>query len=134
MKIKNAANETMKGGCLVLDTDGRMLIVTNPKRTKWGFPKGHAELGETTEQAAIRETLEETGYTVRVIRQLPDLAYPHGKTDELIRVSMYLAEPVEQIQEPEPGEIVEWVTIEEAKKRMYPNVAPYLDRLNLQVP
>jgi 8-oxo-dGTP pyrophosphatase MutT (NUDIX family) len=30
----------------------------------WCFPGGHAEMGEGTEQTALRETLEETGYQV----------------------------------------------------------------------
>ena len=32
----------------------------------WGFPKGHADAGETDEDCAVRETLEETGVAVRV--------------------------------------------------------------------
>lgn len=30
----------------------------------WGFPKGHAELGETPSQTAIRELFEETGLEI----------------------------------------------------------------------
>lgn len=33
----------------------------------WGFPKGKLEKGETKQQAAIRETQEETGLDVKLI-------------------------------------------------------------------
>ncbi len=32
----------------------------------WGYPGGFMELGETVEEAAIRETLEETGYEIEL--------------------------------------------------------------------
>ena len=35
-------------------------------RGLWCLPGGHAEGDESFEQAAVRETLEETGYTVRL--------------------------------------------------------------------
>ena len=129
MKIKNEANETVKAGCVVLDKDGRLLTVTTPKRTHLGFPKGHAELGEMAEQVAVRETLEETGYKVKIIKQLPDLAYKHGETDEMIRVNMFLAEPLDQALDSEETPV--WITREEAKDRMYPNLVEYLDQIGL---
>lgn len=33
----------------------------------FGFPKGHIEKGETEKEAAVREVLEETGITARII-------------------------------------------------------------------
>ncbi len=48
--------------------DASVLLVKRrdePSRGRWSPPGGSLELGETAEQAAIRETLEETGITVR---------------------------------------------------------------------
>jgi mutator protein MutT len=47
----------------------------------WEFPGGKVEVGETFEQAAARECLEETGVSVRVNRLLMARYhdYPHGR-------------------------------------------------------
>lgn len=38
-----------------------------PRRGTWTFPAGYMELGESVEEAACRETVEETGLDVEVI-------------------------------------------------------------------
>jgi len=51
--------------------DGSVLLVKRrdePNRGRWSPPGGSLELGETVEEAAARETLEETGVTVRPVR------------------------------------------------------------------
>lgn len=40
-----------------------------PRPEYWNFPKGHLEKGETSEEAARREVLEESG--IRVVRMTP---------------------------------------------------------------
>jgi len=44
-----------------LDRRGRLL---------WSLPKGHIEIGETAEEAAVREVEEETGIIGRVVAPL----------------------------------------------------------------
>lgn len=125
VKITNSKGETIKAGCLVLNDNGQVLLVTDKSRTIWAFPKGHAEVGETEEQVAMRETLEETGYKVSLIKRLPDLSYKHGETGEPIRVALFLAKPIELSGQPE--EENEWLTIDAARKVLYPNLVTYLD-------
>src|SRR4051794_11791210 len=36
----------------------------------WGYPGGFLELGETVEEGAIRETLEETGFEIEIGRSV----------------------------------------------------------------
>lgn len=44
----------------------RFLLIKNKRSANWGFPKGHVERGETNEDAAKREILEETGVHVNL--------------------------------------------------------------------
>ncbi len=52
-------------GGLVL-RDGEVLLVHRPRYADWTFPKGKAEDGETDEDCALREVLEETGLECRL--------------------------------------------------------------------
>lgn len=38
-----------------------LLLIRNVNGGRWSFPKGHVESGETEQQTAMREILEETG-------------------------------------------------------------------------
>jgi ADP-ribose pyrophosphatase YjhB (NUDIX family) len=55
--------EEIPRGALIgrIDRQGRLL---------WTLPKGHIEVGETAEQAALREVLEETGIAGEIVAEL----------------------------------------------------------------
>lgn len=44
----------------------RFLLIKNKRSCNWGFPKGHMEKGETREDTARREVLEETGLHIKI--------------------------------------------------------------------
>ena len=51
----------------ILERDGALLLIRlsyGPRAGHWAFPGGMVESDETLEEAARRETLEETGFTV----------------------------------------------------------------------
>jgi 8-oxo-dGTP diphosphatase len=53
--------------------DGKYLLVQEKQEKVyglWNFPAGHVDVGETIEEAAIREAKEESGYDVRLIRKV----------------------------------------------------------------
>lgn len=57
----------------------RYLLIKNRRSSNWGFPKGHMEDGETPEDTAKREVLEETGIHINI---LPDFS---SKSEYLIQ-------------------------------------------------
>ena len=57
----------MRTAYAVAFKDGRFLMVWHERRGGWEMPGGHVEEGETSEQAAAREFLEEAGYEIRIV-------------------------------------------------------------------
>lgn len=61
-------------------TDGQRVLMVRRRVSEgelsWQFPAGGVEAGETAEQAAVRETLEETGLTVRAVKYIGDRVHP----------------------------------------------------------
>jgi ADP-ribose pyrophosphatase YjhB (NUDIX family) len=52
---------------VVLDGEGRVLLVHHNKLGKWLYPGGHVEPDESPAEAAVREVAEETGLQAVVI-------------------------------------------------------------------
>jgi 8-oxo-dGTP diphosphatase len=71
--------EVHAAGGVVLDEDGRIVLVHRPRYDDWTLPKGKLDSGESFEEAALREVLEETGLRCRLVRELPAIEYRDGK-------------------------------------------------------
>ena len=52
-------------GIIIIDKKGRVLLQKRTDNNKWGLPGGSLELGESFEEAAIREAYEEVGLKVK---------------------------------------------------------------------
>ena len=61
------------GGVVV--RDGRVLVVHRPRYDDWSLPKGKLRLGETWEEAALREVEEETGLSCELGELVGSTAY-----------------------------------------------------------
>lgn len=60
-------------GAIVVDDDGRLLLVRRanpPAQGLWSIPGGRVEPGESSEDAVLRELLEETGLRGTVLREV----------------------------------------------------------------
>jgi 8-oxo-dGTP pyrophosphatase MutT (NUDIX family) len=72
--------EVSAGGVVYRRDGDEIEVVLASRRTRrgelaWGLAKGGIERGETHEVAAVREVLEETGYTAEIEASLGDTRY-----------------------------------------------------------
>jgi 8-oxo-dGTP diphosphatase len=71
--------EVEAAGGVVLDDEGRVVLVHRPRYDDWTLPKGKLDRGESFEEAALREVEEETGLRCRLVRELPSIEYADAK-------------------------------------------------------
>ena len=78
----------------------------------WEVPAGGIEIGETPEQAARRETLEETGWRPGALTKLGAYAPSNGSSDQMFHLFLtHAAEEVGEPTDPTEAERVEWVPL-----------------------
>ena len=87
-------------------------------RGDWTFPKGKLDEGETFEQAALREVLEETGMMCQVMRFVGTTNYTHRKGKPKI-VAYYLMSPDEGEFAPnEEVDVLVWLALEQVRDHL----------------
>jgi 8-oxo-dGTP pyrophosphatase MutT (NUDIX family) len=120
---KKTRNEHSSGGAVISTRDGvpHVALIATRGRTRWGLPKGAVSDGETSEQAALREVLEETGLHAEIVKPLDTIEYYFRAGDTLIRkrVDFYLMRYVGGDLTPQLSEVddVEWVELSQAIER-----------------
>lgn len=115
-KVYNQYGETVKAGAVVIRTIAGqpcILLVYRPEHKDWQLPKGHCEPGETLEQTAIREVLEETGYYIQLHEKLPEHTYIRRKGEAVV-CHFFIATLVERTQEAQAEELPVWAPISRA--------------------
>lgn len=58
---------------VVIKQDNKYLLVQESMASQyglWNWPAGKVDVGETIEEAAVREAKEESGYDVKIVRKL----------------------------------------------------------------
>lgn len=77
----------------------------------WGFPGGHLEFGESPEQCAVREALEETGIKIKNIKVGP---YTNDifKADKRHYITLFVLSDYDsgepRVMEPDKCEVWQW--------------------------
>lgn len=88
----------------------------------WSLPKGHVEAGESAEQAAVREIIEETGIHGRVVRPIGTIDYWFAADGRRIHktVHHFLLLAVEGELSADDIEVEEaaWVALDEVADRL----------------
>ena len=92
-----------------------VLLVHRPRYDDWTFPKGKLDPGESWEQAALREVLEETGVVAHLGPELASTAYRdrHDRRKSVRYWSMTVADS-SPFQANDEVSDVRWVPVEEA--------------------
>ncbi|MFJ2697459.1 NUDIX hydrolase [Streptomyces rochei] len=119
----------------IIVRDGKVLMVrrrVSEGELMWQFPAGQIEDGEAAEDAAVRETVEETGLVVTSIKLLGERVHP--KTGRLM--SYTACEPVQgeaRVADEEELDAVAWVAHSEIKDYvpygLFGPVQEYLDEV-----
>jgi 8-oxo-dGDP phosphatase len=108
-------------GTVVRDPDRGVLLLWRHRfiTDTWGWeiPAGRIDPGETPQQAAARETLEETGWEPNRLQPLVRFQPTNGLSDQVFHI--FVADGATRRGEPsDPGESerVEWVTVPELRR------------------
>ncbi len=111
------------GGSMVFNYKKEILFIRRNK--KWDLPKGKVEKGETYEEAAIRETMEETGVKHLEVKRFITKTYHVFKRNDKFKLKvtywyeMYTDYNGPLIPEPEEGiKKVRWKNFEKTQKAL----------------
>lgn len=111
------------GGGLVYNNKKEILFIY--RNSKWDLPKGKVEKGETHEEAAVRETIEETGVKDLEVRRFIAKTYHIFKRNDKFKLKitywyeMYSDYAGPLIPEPSEGiKKVRWKNFEKSQKAL----------------
>jgi len=119
-------------GGVVINPSGQVLLrepAGHYKGDVWAFPKGKPESGESPEQTAVREVLEETGCWAEIVAKIPG-SFDGSRTSN----EYFLMVPVEDTEHFDAEtQAVRWITGEEARQLIKLNQKPKRRRRDLRV-
>ena len=120
---KKTRREHSSGGAVIDSRQGGLFVamIATRGKTRWGLPKGAVSEGETSEQAACREVLEETGLQAEIVRTLDTIEYFFRAGDTLIqkKVDFYLMRYLAGEITPQLSEVddAQWIELDDAIAR-----------------
>ena len=119
-------------GGVVINSSGEVLLrepAGHHKGARWTFAKGKPQPGESPEQTAVREVLEETGYRAQVLKKIPG-SFAGSRTCN----EYFLMAPIEDTRHfSGETEAVRWATVKEARQLILLNQKPKRRRRDLRV-
>ena len=108
----------------LIDQDGRILIAKRPDGKSmaglWEFPGGKVELGETPEQALVRELSEELGIKTWNSCLAPITFASHAYEDFHLLMQLFVCRKWEGIVMPKEKQELKWVYSNELKNYPMP--------------
>lgn len=125
---------TKPGISAAIITDGDRVLMVR-RRVKegelsWQFPAGAIEAGESPEEAAVRETLEETGLKVEATGLIGQRVHPKTQR-EMSYTACRVVGGEAHVADADELDAVAWVTLDEIPEYvpypLYDKVQEYLD-------
>jgi ADP-ribose pyrophosphatase YjhB (NUDIX family) len=114
--------EFSAGGVVLKDGTVLLIRARDLKgRPVWTFPKGKLNEGEKSQQAALREVAEETGWRCRIEAELPKSQYWFQRAGRRVKktVRWFRMIPLEQIGQPDQEvDEVAWLPLADAPARL----------------
>jgi 8-oxo-dGTP diphosphatase len=117
---------------IVVNEDRVLMVRRRVKEGElsWQFPAGAIETGETAEDAAVRETVEETGLTVEAVKLLGERVHPKtGRSMSYTACTVLSGEA--HVADAEELDAVAWITHDEIAEYvpygLFDPVQKYLD-------
>ena len=113
-----------------------IVVVHRPRYDDWSLPKGKLDPGESWEQAALREVLEEVGLRCVLGAELPPVSYTDRK-DRLKVVRYWLMQPEEDLTfvPNDEVDVMRWAGLEEAQGLLtYPRDGDVLGTVEAHLP
>jgi 8-oxo-dGTP pyrophosphatase MutT (NUDIX family) len=95
---------TLTGASAIVVNDGRLLMVRQrrPYGVQWEFPGGYYEAGESFEQTAAREVLEETAIAADIGELVCTMVWQREHDRRRNLLAYFLATPVDAAASPRP--------------------------------
>ncbi|MER5642192.1 NUDIX hydrolase [Kitasatospora sp. NPDC002227] len=122
---------TIGVGVVVADGNGRVLTgwrTKDPGHPCWCLPGGHVEPGETPQQTALRELLEETGLVGARARPFVLLMDSwQGAARATVGVEVRLADPAQAPEVREPDTFARWEWLGQPAEPMFSATRDLLD-------
>ncbi len=88
-KINNNLEKHFTASALILNNEGKILLLYHKKLNVWLYPGGHIESNETPDEAVIREVFEETGLEVEITGS-PDNSLADKEADVTVLQNPYV--------------------------------------------
>jgi 8-oxo-dGTP pyrophosphatase MutT (NUDIX family) len=108
---------------VVSDGDGRVLLIWRhrfiPDRWSWDVPAGKVAPEESPADAAVRASVDETGWRPANPQLLGEYHPSPGISDQ--RFGVYVADGAEHVGRPDPNEVdgLEWVPLDEVRQLIH---------------
>ncbi|MEU6552076.1 NUDIX hydrolase [Streptomyces sp. NPDC046915] len=117
----------------VIVNDGKLLMIRRSEREGdllWALPGGGIEAGETPEEAAVREALEETGLKVEAITVIGQRIHPKTGRD-MSYTACRVIDGEAHVADADELDAIEWITLDEIPGKvpygLYGPVQAYLE-------